>query len=578
MEDSIETHIEDTSILSNLSSSNEEEDEQDNYVITNNGYTCDKCNLVPEITNIDFIKNTIEINCSKHKSEITWNDFINNTIKCNYYFSVCDICHKNIQKNNNNIYKYCYNCNKIICGNCYLNHNNDHKVINNNEYNNKCQKHFNQTYTSYCFYCKENICNECKRTKIHKDHKKYDFIEIDPTEDELGQIKGFCSKYENNLNKIKTSGKKEINELENYKNKLLINIEQSLQIQEANLKEEYDQRLNNNTENFEKKKNILNQKYNEDLKKLIDEFNLLKLKYENDFKNSILLCKNNYINTKNKIESDYDSLIIKCKKINKKLIKSYKNIIKLNDIIINSYKSNKNQFFYIINVTNNIQFIKKYIQESPQIYLKEINDKYNININNEYIEIIKKIITNEGIKNIISEIDKETLLNILINTSYINNNLHFFGNFLFNQLKSISVINCNINDISNLKNVKCPQLTKIDLSKNKIKDINIFQYCNFRNLEYLNLSDNIIEDINVFEEPVFSNLKELNLSYNKIEDIKVFNKVQFTQIETLILSYNIITNIHIFNWKRLMKLTNLFLDNQYNSNSISNFSLQKKIY
>ena len=75
---------------------------------------------------------------------------------------------------------------------------------------------------------------------------------------------------------------------------------------------------------------------------------------------------------------------------------------------------------------------------------------------------------------------------------------------------------------------------------------------------------------------MFSNLKELNLSYNKIEDIKVFNKVQFTQIETLILSYNIITNIHIFNWKRLMKLTNLFLDNQYNSNSISNFSLQKK--
>ena len=560
----MENNEDTNSIISNISSINEEENEIDNYELINNNYTCDKCNLIPEITKIDFIKNTIEISCSKHKNEISWNDFINNTIKFNYYFSVCDICNKNTQKNTNKIFKYCYNCNKLICENCYLSHNKEHKVINNNEYNNKCQKHYNQTYISFCFDCKENICNECKKSKIHKGHKKYDFIEIEPTNDELTQIKEFCLKFQNNLNQIENSGKKEIEELEKCRKELLINIEQSLKTKIENLKKECVQKLNNNLEIFEKKKEILNQKYNTELKILFDNYNLIRIKYESELKNNLILSKNKCINIKNKIESEYDSLITKCKNYNKKLIIAYKNIIKLNDIIINSYKNNKNQYYYIINVNNDINFIKKYIQHSPQIFLKEINDKYNININEENIVIKNKIISNEGMKNIISDINKEKLLNIYINTSNITNNLNFLGNYLFNQLKSFAIINCNINDINNLKNINCSQLIKLDLSNNIIKDINIFKFCNLKNLEYLNLSNNNISDVNIFAEFVFSNLKELNLSYNKIEDITIFNNSHFMLIETLNLSYNNIKNINVFNRKHLFKLKNFLVDNQTN--------------
>lgn len=328
MENINEIYQEDTkSILSNLS--NEEENINTNEVLTYNGYTCNKCNSIPEITNIDFIKNTIEINCYKHKNEITWNDFINNAMKYNYYFSVCNICNKNIQKNNENIFKYCYDCRTIICENCFLSHNNEHKIINNSDYYNKCPKHFNQTYISYCSYCKENICNECKRSKIHKEHQKYDFIEIEPTGDELAQIQNFFLKYKNSLNIVENSGKKEIEELSDQKQRLLINLEQVFKNQKNIIKEEYYKKYNKNVDIFNKKKDNLTNKYNEDLNKLTNEFNNLKVRYGNELKNNMIFCQNNYYNSKNKIISDFDSLIQKCQKYNTKIKDVYRNITQL---------------------------------------------------------------------------------------------------------------------------------------------------------------------------------------------------------------------------------------------------------
>ena len=244
------------SILSDLSSINEDKNYENNLKLLNNCYTCNKCNSIPEITNIDFMKNTIEINCSKHKNEIKLVDFINGSLKNHYFFSVCNICNKNIQKNNDNIFKYCYDCKKVICETCYLNHNNGHKIINNNEYYNKCQKHFNEIYTSFCSDCRENICLECKKSKFHLGHKKYDFIEIIPTEDEINYIKDFSKKIEINLEQLNVSGKKEIEELTNCKNDLLIKIAQKYQNKNQKIKQETENNMQKNLQIFEKKKKI----------------------------------------------------------------------------------------------------------------------------------------------------------------------------------------------------------------------------------------------------------------------------------------------------------------------------------
>ena len=255
------------SILSSLS--NIEENDILNYNLINNCYTCNKCNLIPEIINIDYYKNIIEIKCQNHQSKMTLNEFINETLKYNYYFSVCNICNKNIQKNNNKCFKYCYDCKKIICYNCYMNHNFNHKIINQNEYNNKCPNHFNQINTSFCTDCKINICDQCKKSKMHTKHNKYDFIEIEPTEDEIAQINDFCLKFKNNLNKIEISGKKEIQEIIEFKNKRILSIYKFFQAKNKKAKEENILKINKNLQIFEKKKEELKKKYDEDLKKLI---------------------------------------------------------------------------------------------------------------------------------------------------------------------------------------------------------------------------------------------------------------------------------------------------------------------
>ena len=157
-------------ILSNISN-NEELNEINNYELITYDYNCSVCNSIPEITNIDFQKCTIEINCLNHKNEVRWEDFINDALKNNYYYSVCNICQKSIQKYNEKCFKYCYFCNNIICEKCYLNHDKSHNLINNDEYNNKCKKHFNKLNTSFCVNCRENICEECKRSKCIKDIK-----------------------------------------------------------------------------------------------------------------------------------------------------------------------------------------------------------------------------------------------------------------------------------------------------------------------------------------------------------------------------------------------------------------------
>ena len=307
---------------------------------------------------------------------------------------------------------------------------------------------------------------------------------------------------------------------------------------------------------------------------IFDTYNNIKKKFEKELEDNINVYEQKYNEEKNKIELDYDSIILKLHKYNYELKMKYTNIIKLNEIILNRYKKNKSQYFYIINIFNDIKFIKKYNKESQELFYKEINNKYNININEEKIEIKRNIISNEGMKNIISEIKTQKLINLLINSIDINS-LNFLEFYNFNSLNSISVINCYINKIDNIKNFKCPQLKKLDLSSNLIKDINTFKNSNLNSLESLNLSNNCITDITVLAEEVFINLKEINLSYNKIEDISILNKTKFKNIKTIVLSYNTIKNIFAFNWNHLLNLTNLFLDNQYESIQNSNFYLIK---
>ena len=552
----------DDSILSRLSSTNDKLiNNKEKYDLILCGYKCSECNSIPEIINIDFQKETIEMKCPNHQREIQWNDFINETKNNNYYFSVCNICKKNIQKNDLNIFKYCFDCKLVICPDCFIKHNLNHNIVYNNEYNYKCQNHFNEIFTSFCVKCQQNICKECKKSKMHKEHIKYDFLEIEPTIEELSFISEFCSKLKNNIKILEEQDKNEINELKNFKNKRLSLIDKIFKNQSDVIINEINQKINDKYKLYVKKLQDLYLKYLDDSNKLIEEYNKLKEYTEKEKENSLASCQNNYKKAKNLTEAKYDSLIKKCKINNEKLKAKYNNIIILNDIIINTYYKNKNQYYYIINVSNNIKYIRKYDEEMPKIFLKEINDKYNININEENIEIEKNIITTKGIQNLLSKMNKEKIQKFYINSSNVET-LEFLDNYNFNKLKSFSMINCNINIIDNLKNFKCCQLKVLDLSNNKISDIKGLKNTNFISLEILNLMKNEISDIKILVDDIFRNLKEINLSYNNIVDIKVFNKAKFIKIKTLDLSFNKIKNIFSLNKNHLKDLVNLKIDNQ----------------
>jgi hypothetical protein len=275
------------------------------------------------------------------------------------------------------------------------------------EYNNKCKIHFNQIYTSFCLFCKKNICYECKKSKEHKEHKRYDFIEIMPNENEIEQIKDFCFKLKNNLEIIEHETMTETYELKNIKEERILIIDQIYQKQNDNKIDEINQKLNDLEEMCIKKLNEIYLIYINYSEKVKEYYKNLKAKYEEEKENILKANKINFNKAKFIIQNKYDKFIKEIQNIKKQLKMKYNNIIELNNIIINSYFKNKNQYYYIINVENIINSIKKYKEEMPKFVIKELNQKYKLNLSEKNIQIENNIITNQGIRNIIKRIDED---------------------------------------------------------------------------------------------------------------------------------------------------------------------------
>ena len=166
--------------------------------IPNDQYTCSECALVPEITNIFYNTNEIEIKCQAHGIKklslrdyfLKENEFIYNNLKC-------QICKR--KKTNQISYKYCYNCKKNICYDCYIRHNKHYDIINLNDVNNKCNEHEGDCdFLLYCFTCNKNICSKVSETE-HKEHNKDVISKFRPDKKELEIIKNNINIYQKDL-------------------------------------------------------------------------------------------------------------------------------------------------------------------------------------------------------------------------------------------------------------------------------------------------------------------------------------------------------------------------------------------
>ena len=106
-------------------------------------YTCTECSSNIEIKYINEINNKILFECPKHgDKKMTIKEYFKKMDKNTYLYSECSLCKKQQNKiNNNTIFKYCFDCKKIICNNCIFNHEKNHFLIQNDYLCIKCQKH-----------------------------------------------------------------------------------------------------------------------------------------------------------------------------------------------------------------------------------------------------------------------------------------------------------------------------------------------------------------------------------------------------------------------------------------------------
>ena len=157
---------------------------QNSQILSQHIYRCRKCSLIPLINlNSDTEPPKFEISCQNgHSEEISLSEYVNNSLNNNFY-NYCSFCRKN--NDGKKRFKYCIECQSVLCKKCLSNHENTHNIISVKKMDFTCAYHKNE-FTKYCKVCKKNLCNQC----IHeKKHEILSFELIKPTILDLERIK-----------------------------------------------------------------------------------------------------------------------------------------------------------------------------------------------------------------------------------------------------------------------------------------------------------------------------------------------------------------------------------------------------
>ena len=112
----------------------------------------------------------------------------------------------------NEIYNYqfyfCCNCKTNLCPLCYSNHDTSHKILNYDDKNYKCEKHY-ENFIEYCENCNQNMCFLCRDE--HKNHKIINLemigkdkiiIELENTKKTINEVKSYVEDLKNKLDYV----------------------------------------------------------------------------------------------------------------------------------------------------------------------------------------------------------------------------------------------------------------------------------------------------------------------------------------------------------------------------------------
>ena len=211
-------------------------------------------------------------------------------------------------------------------------------------------------------------------------------------------------------------------------------------------------------------------------------------------------------------------------------------IIRFNQIIINSYNQFPNNYYNIKGVINlwkslseqgkrNSKKIDNFIkgleksskkQEEALNELLEkrivLNGKEDILNLSNWEEEVKEKINKE--KNQQQENDENQNLNFKIE----NKDLQLISKIQFRQLRGIDISNNKIKNIEFLNNMNLPDLKFFDASHNNIDKIGPIAELNCKEIQVILLNDNEIKDISAFQNSDFPVLEILRVDSNKINE------------------------------------------------------------
>ena len=230
--------------------------------------------------------------------------------------------------------------------------------------------------------------------------------------------------------------------------------------------------------------------------------------------------------------------IEKIRKLNKEyrsLISYYESLIRLNNLIIHSYKNYRNNYYNCHNINTIINNYKRNIV---------VNDSINKSSPNEVNQIILPGEKNENLIKYMKDLYKEEIKEEETDSVEIDNK--FFNNLDFKVLTQIPIKNLHVLSLENngITNINClakadfPELVIVNLNNNAIEDISVFENVKFVEFQALLLRNNNIKNISVFGTKKFEFLREIDLRNNSIEDIGVFEKHQLPFLQCLYLTYN----------------------------------------
>ena len=198
--------------------------------------------------------------------------------------------------------------------------------------------------------------------------------------------------------------------------------------------------------------------------------------------------------------------------------------------------------------------VKEFIKQKKEFILKNNNNDNNNNNNQK--EVFKQL---KEKYNLIITINDSRIANALNKKKLGNEGLELLCKLKLDKLKTLSLPDNSISNISYLENTKFDQLSVLNLSNNKISNINPLENVNYKNLTELNMDSNQITDINILEKVVFNELEVLSLNNNQISDIIVLERVIFKKLQKLKLFSNKISEIKALGNANFPELTFLNL-------------------